>query len=290
MRHGIGLLAAVACVAVASLAPADARPLEDIKARGVVSLCAAPNALPFASKRGSREGTQIELARVIAGQLGVGLEVDWVVTGSQRGRVDCDLVMDAIVDPQTLMEDHLRWSTPYQRGGVALALRPGLDGIATMADLPPDARVGVMMGTFAHMILERRGVRTLPFGFEDELVAAAASGEIDAAAVTAASIGYYNATHPDRQVRLVDAFAQVPELNWDLAVAMRRSDRFLRDAMDRIVRQLMTDGTFERIYASYGIAYRAPVTHGPKRIERRSTVGEEECVRMGYSRECSPSR
>ena len=41
--------------------------------RGVISLCAPPNALPFASKRGDRPGYQIDLAQALADRLGVRL-------------------------------------------------------------------------------------------------------------------------------------------------------------------------------------------------------------------------
>ena len=68
----------------------------------MIALCAAPNALPFASKRGERRGTQIDLAEAIAKRLGVALQLDWVVFRSQYVAVDCDLVMDVIVEPEAL--------------------------------------------------------------------------------------------------------------------------------------------------------------------------------------------
>ena len=52
-------------------APADARSLENVIERGALTLCASPNALPFASKTGPVPGFQIELGEKIAQQLGV---------------------------------------------------------------------------------------------------------------------------------------------------------------------------------------------------------------------------
>jgi polar amino acid transport system substrate-binding protein len=271
-------------------AKAGARALEDIQRRGVLSLCAAPNALPFASKRGERPGYQIELGRTLAERLGVRLQVEWVILSYQYRAVDCDITMDTIADQEAQGENELRWSAPYHRSGVALAVRPGNDGITGFDSLGQERRVGVLQGSLAHMYLEQRGARTVPFGFEDDMLADLAAGELDAAAATPLSIGYYNLEHPAAQLRLVYAYDAVPELSWDLAVGMRRSDRFLRKAIDQAVQAMLDDGTFERIYASYGIEHRPPEQQGAVRIERKEPLEEGECVRLGRSRECTPSR
>ena len=77
-------------------APADARSLETVIERGALTLCASPNALPFASKTGPVPGFQIELGEKIAEQLGVKLTREWVVSAIQYRRADCDLVLDVI--------------------------------------------------------------------------------------------------------------------------------------------------------------------------------------------------
>lgn len=268
----------------------QARALQDIQVRGVISLCAHPNALPLASKNGQHSGYQIELARELAKRLGVRLEVEWVTVGFQLGSADCDLVMDTITDPEAQLARNLRWSTPYQRSGVALAVPKDADSIASFSDLDVRHRVGVQLGSLAHMYLQTRGVQTIPFGYEDEMVEAVANREIDAAAVTPLSVGYYNHTHPDKPLKLVHAYEGVPELSWDLAVGMRRSDRFLRKAVDGAVESMLEDGTFDRIYSSYGIEHRLPEGRQLRKIERTKPLEEGECVRLGRSRECAPSR
>ena len=176
----------------------------------------------------------------------------------QYRRVDCDIVMDAIADPEAQSESRLSLSEPYQRSGVALAIRPDSDAITGFDSLDQQHRVGVLQGSLAHMYLERRGARTVPFGFEDDMLAALAKGELHAAAATALSIGYYNREHPATPLRLVYAYEAAPELSWELAVGMRRSDEPLRNAIDQAVADMLNDGTFERIYASYGIEHRPP--------------------------------
>jgi polar amino acid transport system substrate-binding protein len=237
---------------------AKARELKDIQRLGVISLCAAPNALPFASKRGGLPGYQIELARALAERLGVRLQVEWVILAFQYRRVDCDIVMDAIADPEAQSEVRLRLSKPYQRSGVALAVRRENDGITGFNSLSQQRRVGVLQGSLAHMYLNQRGARTVPFGFEEDMLNALARDELEAAAATPLSIGYYNLAHPAAQMRMVYAYDAVPELSWDLAVGMRRSDQLLSEAIDRAVTAMLDDGTFEQIYSKYGIEHRPP--------------------------------
>ena len=90
------------------------------------------------------------------------------------------------------------------------------------------------------------------------MVAAVAKGEVDAAAVTPASAGWYLHQHPDAPLRLVDAYDGEPDLSWDLSVGMRRADHATLRAIDDAVRALVADGTVARIYAAYGVEHRAP--------------------------------
>ena len=88
-----------------------------------MTLCANPNALPFASKAGPVPGFQIELGEKIAEQLGVKLVREWVVTAIQYRRADCDLVLDSIARKDTPPAGGVKVSRPYHRSGVVLAVR-----------------------------------------------------------------------------------------------------------------------------------------------------------------------
>lgn len=230
-----------------------ARSLDAIKARNVLSVCAHPNALPFSSKNGERHGIEIELAEALAKELGVGLEVGWVVFPYQAGRVDCDVIFDSIVDRETASEAHVRLSKPYHVSGVAIGLRAGIEGVNSFADLKKGQRVGAIVGSLASVRLGQGGLPTIPFTFEDEMIEALGKGELDAALVTPATIGYYNLVHKDNQVILVRAYESMPELRWEIAVGMRKADDALVNAVNAALDRMLADGTVGRIYASYGI-------------------------------------
>jgi ABC-type amino acid transport substrate-binding protein len=98
----------------------------------------------------------------------------------------------------------------------------------------------------------------IPFGFEDDVLRAMRAGELDAAALSPASIGYYNLTHASRKIALVHAEDSEPDLKWVVAVGLRRADPPLVDAVNAAVTTLAADGTIASIYAKYGVDYRRP--------------------------------
>ena len=255
LAAGLSLLAVAA---VWLVPPASARPLASIEGRGVISACAHPNALPFASRKHNPPGFQIELAQALAKHLGVGLDVAWVVSPIQYRAAECDIVLDTIVDEQVQAESRVRASKPYHRSGVALAVPASALGIGSFRDLDQGKRIGVQAGSLAQMILGQRGLQTTPFGFEDEMIEALAGGALDGAAISPATVGYFNLTHPGQAVRLVHAYEQEPELSWNVAVGMRGSDGALRQRVDAAIDRMLEEGTIRDIYARYGIEHRLP--------------------------------
>ena len=256
-RRSLARYAAVLCLLVLGGGAADARSLETILERGALTLCANPNALPFANKAGPLPGFQIELGEKIAEQLRVKLTREWVVSAIQYRRADCDLVLDSIARKDTPPEGGIKVSRPYHRSGVVLAVRADSPA-SSLASLGSDQRVGVPVGSLVSMTLDKGGTVTSPFVFEDDILAALANREIEAAAVTPATVGWYNLQHADKPVRLIPAFDNNSDFNWNIAAGLFRPDDRLRQRVDAAIEALLADGTIARIYARYGIELRAP--------------------------------
>ncbi len=108
------------------------------------------------------------------------------------------------------------------------------------------------------MIIGQRHVPTSTFGFEVDSLEALANHEIDAAAVTPTIANYFNLTHPDHAVRILDRDESEADLNWNVAVGMVRPDEKLRDAIEAALQRLRADGTVERIYGRYGVVLQSP--------------------------------
>jgi polar amino acid transport system substrate-binding protein len=256
----LGLLCACAVILASLVLPigAEARSLAAIKDSGTIAVCAHPNALPFASKDGKRHGFQVELAEALAKELGVSLTREWVITRYDLFRAPCDIVMDSIADRAAQADSGLQLSRPYRRAGVVLAVREDERRVRSLAELTGSRRVGVLTSSIAAMTLNARGIDTVPGLFEDEILAMLARREIDAAAVTPTSLGYYNLRHPQHKLRAIDAFAAEADLVWNVAVGMRRPDPMLQQAVDTAIAHLIEDGTVRRVYARYGVTVEAP--------------------------------
>jgi polar amino acid transport system substrate-binding protein len=125
--------------------------------------------------------------------------------------------------------------------------------ISSFASLDGTTKVGVQVGSLAAMTLGQRHVRISIFGFEEDMLDAIASREVDAAAVTAISAGYYNMRHPGHEVVILPPDDTAPALSWNVAVGMRRPDDALEDAIDAALVRLTKDGTIAAIYARYGV-------------------------------------
>jgi polar amino acid transport system substrate-binding protein len=251
------VIAAFLLAAAALCAPATARPLDQIKASGTLSVCLPVNALPFSSRKDDPHGFQVEFADALAGQLGVGVEADWIISPIQVRRAACDLLLDVIADPEAQGDSHLAFSRPYYRSGVALILPPG-SPVTSFAALDNHSKVAVQVGSMVAMILGQRHVGLSTFAFEDEMLDALAAGEVTAAAVTPLTAGYYNLKHPDRKLVILPPDEADQRLVWNIAVGMRKPDQKLRDAIDHALDQLGADGTIARIYGRYGISLMPP--------------------------------
>lgn len=257
MRIALWVLGLAAALLLWQVEACSARSLEMIKASGALHLCAHPNSLPYASKAGDPPGFQIELAQALAKELGVTLATEWIVVPSQVFRTECDIVLDAIADSEAQADTGLQISKPYYRTGVVLVV-PRSSAITSFAGLTERTKVGVQIGSIAAMTLNQRHVPTSTYGFEEEMLAALAAGDIDAAAVTPLSAGYYNLAHPLRAFTILPPNESEHDLIWNAAVGLRKPDGKLREAIDAGLDRLRTAGVIEAIYARYGISLLPP--------------------------------
>ena len=251
---GVALLSGLLC---AGPDGAQARTLAEVKAKGALSLCSNPDALPYASERSDQPGFQIELAQAIAAGLGVSLELQWIKPRSRARLVNCDILMDSINDPD-LYEGKLRLSHPYNHTGVALGVGPSGKDIQRFADLKKGQKVGVMVNSLTQIVLVQSGLSTSPYAFEADMLDDLAKGELFGAAASPATITWYARQHPEAGIRAIPAYDHEPKLAWDVSVGMRKSDQALVDAVNNVLDGLLKDGTVARVYEKYGVQQRMP--------------------------------
>ena len=236
---------------------AAARTLAEVKSLGTITMCANRDALPYASNKPETPGFQIEIGRAIAEGLGVPLNIEWILPRRRANVVNCDMLLDNINDAE-VNEGRMRLSRPYQKSGLALGLRQDAENISDFTELKKGQKIGVMINSYAAMVLGKAGKTFSPYAFQSDMVEDLQKGELYGAAVSGATMSYYMLQHPDSGLRLVNAFDGVPQLTWEVAVGLRKSDAALVDAVNEILEKLIADGTLTRIYAKYGIEHRSP--------------------------------
>ena len=150
----------------------------------------------------------------------------------------------------------IRLSKPYYRCGVILAVPEG-SAVGSFHDLDGGTKVAVQTGSLAAM--SSTAARPISvFGFEEDMLAAIAAHEVDAAAVTPLFAGYYNHRHADQPVTLLPLDEAEHDLVWNVAIGMRRPDDALRQAIDQAIERLSADGTIAGISRRYGIVLQPP--------------------------------
>lgn len=199
----------------------------------------------------------MELGRALARELGLGFEAKWIIPSNRARLVDCDLQLDFIVQGLQLGAKR-RLTHPYARGGVALAVGSEEAGLTDFRTVVPGRVIGVMINSLASVLLQQRGWQTSSYAFEDDMLEDLEKGAIAGAAISEYSIQYYRKTHPQAPLRMLPAWRGEPELEWTLALSLRRGDDAMVDALNAALERLTSNGTLEAIYAGYGITHRRP--------------------------------
>ena len=257
MRAGYAVACVCAALVLAVAENASARTLAEVKSLGAITMCANRDALPYSSNKPETPGFQIEIGRAIADGLGVPLNIEWILPRRRANVVNCDMLLDNINDPE-VNEGRMRLSRPYQKSGLALGLRRDAEDISAFRELKKGQKIGVMINSYAGMVLGKAGKSISPYAFQSDMVDDLQKGELYGAAVSTATMSYYILQHPDSGLRLVNAFDGEPQLTWEVAVGLRKSDAALVDAINEILEKLIADGTLTRIYAKYGVEHRLP--------------------------------
>src|SRR5882724_3259910 len=229
--------------------------LASIRDRGVVTVCAHPDALPFSSQNPAQRGFQVELAEAIARRLGVQVHVDWIVFARHARRADCDAVMGSIVQSRgggsreaaeegdtdqrqsgegIADEPHL--TKPYASSGYVLVVSTRTPDVTRLAELK-GGRVGIEHGPWPHYLLDKQGIPTASYLNQPEIIDAVARGEVLAGLATDPYVGWFLKQRPGA-VRISSA-PMPPEFRWNVAVRLLNGDPALlsafNDSLDRII-------------------------------------------------------
>lgn len=243
----VGLGGALAAAPAAAQRPSPPQP-------GLLRVCNDPDNMPFSNQKG--EGFENKIAQLIASEWKSRLEYVWYPVRRGYFRIlngmYCDLIIQA---PGGL--DMAGTTDPYYRSGYVFVTRADgkLADIQSLADPRlKKARIGVTLLPSDEqlpptMALSHYGVIGNLRGYQgmyndenrpEDVINAVAKDEVDVAIVWGPLAGFFAKQSPV-PLRLHplgerDSLADVP-FRYDIAMAVRRRDRELRDSLQKVLRE-----------------------------------------------------
>jgi ABC-type amino acid transport substrate-binding protein len=85
-----------------------------------------------------------------------------------------------------------------------------------------------------------------------------ASKEMSAGIVSDWVFGWYQKTHPESGLRILDSLVLDPDLDYNVAITLRNTDVGLLEKVNAVLDALKSDGSLPQLFAGYGLTYRAP--------------------------------
>ncbi|HFE8882102.1 TPA: transporter substrate-binding domain-containing protein [Pseudomonas aeruginosa] len=223
---------------------------DEIKGNGVVVIGAQEDQYPwgFISDKGQPDGHDIEVAKLIAKELGVELQL---VSITAQNRIPMLLThrIDFLVPGMSITPERakvIQYTLPYSSNEVTV-FAPGTSKISNMEDLA-DKTVGVARGSIFDTLLTQRAPSSATIRrFDDDAstVQALASGQVEA---ILGSFTYGLALNAGANGRFEDKFSVSDNY---LAMAVRKEDAAMLDWLNAFVQRKKADGTLAGIYAKW---------------------------------------
>lgn len=271
-------LKALASLPLAAALPALAGDLEAIRQRGRLRVAVYNDFVPY-SKAG--KGIDVELARAIAGKLGLSPEIvgfnadedmnddlrNMVWKGHYLGIQPADLMMHVPVDAHLARaNDKVRIFGAYHREALGVARDPAsipaLSGSAAVAlEIFTREKIGVETATLADSFLlgvlnGRLRENVVHFRNVGEAAKALERGEVAAVLAPRAELEAALAGQSKLPVEPAD-LAELKVGGWPLGMAVKVEENALADAVAAALADLKREGVVADIFRRHGITYQA---------------------------------
>jgi polar amino acid transport system substrate-binding protein len=267
---------------------AEPSSLERIKKTGVLTVCLDPDNLPYSDSKKTPPGFDIEISKQIAKTLGVEAKFFWVDTihDTPLGELleeKCDCAVGTAIEANTADElanlgEKVLFTRPYYSSGYVLVVAalgergqgPEQSSTAlsergynqtkapkSLAELK-GKKIGAEAGSVADYNLNLKGHDRRLYPRQEAIFSGLDSGEIVAGFMWAPNVGWMLKNDSKRKYKLVDGYAPEPDFRWNVGIAVRKADRELKVALDKIIADLVKEGQAQKILSSYGVPYFPP--------------------------------
>jgi polar amino acid transport system substrate-binding protein len=236
-RAALALVAMLAVMAI-PLAGAKAQTVDEIKKRGVIRIGVLAGEPPwgFTDEKGQPVGVDIDLAELLAKDLGVKTEYERVIVSSRIPALMTSKV-DILIASMGMFPDRakvVQFTRPYV-ANVNMVVAAKDKPISTYADLKP-YRVGVNRGNIIDIEVTKNapaGTQILRFDDDASAVQALRSGQVDAIGLALYPLRMLDKTAPGHNYE-----KKIVVNNQWTGIAMRKGQKelntYLNDFLDRM--------------------------------------------------------
>ncbi len=234
--------------------------LADVKKAGTLTIATSPDFPPFESLGEGNvvEGIEIEILNTICERFGVTLTInqmdfDSVIPGINAGKFDLGVSGISVTEER---KKNVLFTDPYCLAAQAIVVTAD-SPIASKADLDGKT-VSVQTGTTAEDFCMGEGYNVMGFAANNDAEAALVTGKVDAWVIddlTAAEmVKAYNAENGEGSlVILSEAMTTEP-----YAFALTLGSDDLAAEINKIINEMVSDGSIAAIFEKYDAPYTAP--------------------------------
>lgn len=253
------ILAAVLCVCCLAGCGKTKSALAGVKSSGKLVIATSPDFPPFEELKadGSVEGIEIDVLNLICEKLGVKLQIEQmdfeaVLPGVQAGKYTVGVSGITVTEER---QKNALFTDPYCLAAQAIVVTEG-SPIICKADLE-GKKVSVQTGTTAESFCMSSGYEVNAYAANNDAESALITGKVDAWVIddlTAADmVKANNANGGTQLVILPEAMTTEP-----YAFALAKGSDDLVAEMNKIIKELIDNGTIAEIFEKFDAPYTAP--------------------------------
>lgn len=257
--------------------------LKEIQEKGVLTVCMDVRNLPYSNADPELPGVDVEIAHLLAEELGIKLELHWLNTlrDSLLGDMlhgHCDCVIGVPIEERAMSESvqlgkRVDFSKPYYGTGYVLIKRKDLQkSPKTLEDIKLET-IGTEAGSIASDVLRQMGYNRRIYRSQIAVLNALQKGEIAYGCMWANSgwliekgsriqqAAQTETAYPELEI--VDGYIPPPRLRWNVSIAFskntpERDTRALQDAVNTIIEQKWSEEKLKGLVQKYHLPYYAP--------------------------------
>ena len=284
MKYYVTLCIALLLLPILMLHTANAdSTLDEIRAKGLLTVCMDVRNLPYSNANPELPGLYVEIAHLLAEELGVKLELHWLNTLRDSLLADmirghCDCVIGVPIEERAMSEaielgKNVDFSQPiYGTGYVLVKLKSNQASPKRLADIKLET-IGTEAGSIASDVLRQMGYSRRVYRSQIAVLDALKKGQI-AYGYVWANIGWLiekgsRIQRPEQtdtaypELEIVEGFVPETRLRWNIAIAFikdkpTRKTREFQNLVNTIIEQKWSSEKLKELSEEYYLPYFAP--------------------------------